>query len=481
MRNLRSHLADYGHLYDLVVLFRVGNAMRHLDEIEHYCPAAKVVFHVSDLHFLRFERQAQFEDSQKLREDAAILKERELATMRRAHATIVHSSHEKEMLDAMLGWQDASRIFVLGWAIAIPGTSVPFAQRDGMVFVGGFQHGPNVDAVDYFVAEVFPRIREELAGARFLIVGSRAPERFRSFGVAGVEFVGFVEKLAPLLDRCRFSVAPLRYGAGTKGKIYTSLSHGLPCVSTTIGAEGMGLVPGADVLVADTPEELARQCVRLHRDEVLWNTLSANGYRFLDAHASLDVGREVVHRILAGLGLGGRARRAVAPPPAAPSRARGSSRTARRSRRSWHRRRRRASSGSRTASSASTRATQEEYDLEGWCEVCEGPSAFHVDKVWGGRARDEAYWEPNWRERCLCARCQLKTRERVIAARTRDFVRSRGAAGADIYLTEQATPCTNGSRTASRIRARWAASTSARRWREGAWTSRAPAMRTSSA
>jgi GT2 family glycosyltransferase/glycosyltransferase involved in cell wall biosynthesis/SAM-dependent methyltransferase len=438
--NLKAHLAEWGHLYDAVIFFRVGNATRHLDDIEFYCPQAKIIFHTSDLHFLRFERQAEVENSDKLRADAAILKERELATMRRTHATIVHSSLEKEMLDEMLGWKGASRIFVLGWAIPIPGTKQGFAERDGMVFVGGYQHGPNVDAVDYFVKDVFPLVRAKLPKARFLIVGSRAPDRFRELKVDGVEFIGFVEDLAPLLDKCRMSIAPLRYGAGTKGKIYTSLSHGLPCVSTSIGAEGMNLVHEKDVLVADTAEDFAQQVVRLHEDEALWSRLSQNGYQFLEAHASLDVGREVVAAIWRYLGLDGIERRVLAPAAGYPAPkevivcdragydAFMESALAKQQLQ-FEDRIIRKHSGS-----------QDEYDLEGWCEVCEARTAFHVDKLWGGQPREGTFWEPNWRERCLCLRCQLNTRQRVIAARVRDHVRSLAPRQPDVYLTEQVTP-----------------------------------------
>ena len=437
--NLKSHLAEWGHLYDAVIFFRVGNATRHLDDIEFYCPRAKIIFHTSDLHFLRFERQAEVEQSEKLRADAAVLKERELATMRRTHATIVHSSLEKEMLDGMLDWKERSRIFVLGWAIPIPGTGKAFGERDGMVFVGGYQHGPNVDAVDHFVNDVFPLVRAKLPGAKFLIVGSRAPERFRNLNVEGVEFVGFVEDLGALLDRCRMSIAPLRYGAGTKGKIYTSLSHGLPCVSTPIGAEGMNLVHGKDVLVAESAPDFAEQVVRLHEDEALWNRLSANGYKFLEAHASLDVGREVVTTIFGYLGLDRLERRPITPAPGAPM----PREVLVRNRVQYE------------AFMASDMArqqlhfedvtirkhsgTQDEYDLEGWCEVCESRSAFHVDRIWGGRELADGFWEPNWRERCVCVRCHLNTRQRVIGARVRDHVRSRPQP-MDVYLTEQVTP-----------------------------------------
>jgi GT2 family glycosyltransferase/ubiquinone/menaquinone biosynthesis C-methylase UbiE/glycosyltransferase involved in cell wall biosynthesis len=438
--NLHSHLAEHGHLYDMVLFFRVGNSTRHLDEIELYCPQAKIVFHTSDLHFLRFERQAQFEDSQKLRDDAVLLKERELSTMRRTHATIVHSTVEKRLLDGLLGWQDDSRIFTLGWSIPIAGTTRGFRERDGILFVGGYQHGPNVDAVDYFVQEIFPRVRSQLPRARFLIVGSRAPERFRDLGVEGVEFVGFVADLAGLLDRSRMTVAPLRYGAGTKGKIYTSLSHGVPCVATSIGAEGMDLADGEEVLVADDPAGFAAHVARLHEDEALWNRLSANGYEYLKAHASTEVGRKVMAAILRHVGLEGREPRAVLPAAARPM-----PREALVADREQYE----AFMGSKLARRQllyevrlirKHSALQEQYDLEGWCEVCERRSVFHVDKIWGGQVRDGSYWEPNWRERCVCAGCQLNTRQRVIAARMREHVRSLGRGSVDAYLTEQVTP-----------------------------------------
>jgi GT2 family glycosyltransferase len=438
--NLKAHLSEYGHLYDAVVLFRIGNATRNLDDIELYCPQAKIVFHTSDLHFRRYERQAEMDDSPKLREDAAILKERELSAIRRVDATIVHSSLEKELLDEMLGWKDRSPIFVLGWTIPIQGTSTPFRERDGIVFVGGYQHDPNVDAVDFFVRDVFPAVREKLPNARFLIVGSKAPDRFRTFGVDGVEFIGYVEELAPVLDRCRISVAPLRYGAGTKGKIYTSLSHGLPCVSTTVGAEGMNLTHEIDVLVADAPADFAAQVVRLHEDEALWSRMSENGYKFLSGHASMDVGREVVDKLFQYVGLSHMQRKCLAPAAGLPMRKEAIVRDRLEYRnlvasdvagrqRTFETRTIRRHSGS-----------QEEYDLDGWCEACGGRRPFHVDKLFGGHSLAESpFWEPDWRERCVCHDCRLNARQRLVVARIRDHVRSI-ASQIEVYLTEQATP-----------------------------------------
>ena len=83
---------------------------------------------------------------------------------------------------------------------------------------------------------------------------------------------------------------------------------------------------------------------------------------------------------------------------------------------------------------------QDEYDLDGWCEVCERPSAFRVDKLWGGKPLEGWAWQPNWRERCVCVGCHLNTRQRVIAARVRDHVRAHASRPMEVYLTEQVTP-----------------------------------------
>ena len=81
---------------------------------------------------------------------------------------------------------------------------------------------------------------------------------------------GYRPKIDELLDGCRLSVAPLRWGAGIKGKVATSLAAGLPCVATSVAVEGAGLVPGQEILVADAPSEIAAAIVRIYLDDALW-------------------------------------------------------------------------------------------------------------------------------------------------------------------------------------------------------------------
>ena len=109
---------------------------------------------------------------------------------------------------------------------------------------------------------------------------------------------GFVQDLRPIMDKCVMSVVPLRYGAGTKGKLAMSLAYGLPSVTTSIGAEGMGLAQGEAVHIADDPAEFARYVVQLYRDAEGWARMSQASLHYVDTHLSRQGGTEVVRRAL---------------------------------------------------------------------------------------------------------------------------------------------------------------------------------------
>jgi glycosyltransferase involved in cell wall biosynthesis len=157
----------------------------------------------------------------------------------------------------------------------------PLAGRAGVCFVGGFRHPPNADGIRWYVDTTWPLVLREVPDAKLYIVGSHMPPEIRALGERqGVEAVGFVADLADFLDRRRASVAPLRYGAGAKGKVAGSLAQGLPVACTTVAAEGMGLKPGENVLVGDTPEALAAHVVELLRDDARWLALSDAGLAF---------------------------------------------------------------------------------------------------------------------------------------------------------------------------------------------------------
>jgi GT2 family glycosyltransferase len=271
------HLADF----DLVILCRAPIAAKYLPAILARAQRPPVVLDTVDLHFLREERHAALEKDPALAEQAARLKTLELALARQSNLVWVVSTHEADLLG-----QEAptARVEIVPNIHTVRTNVPPFRERQDLMFIGTFLHPPNVDAVLYFVEQIFPRIRREIPGIRFRVVGPDAPPAIRELAAPDVEIVGHVPHVEPLFDVARLSVAPLRYGAGMKGKIGQSLAYGLPVVTTTVGAEGMSLRHREQALIADEPEAFAAAVVELYRDASLWATLSEQGRCHVEAH-----------------------------------------------------------------------------------------------------------------------------------------------------------------------------------------------------
>ncbi|TMD00070.1 MAG: glycosyltransferase family 4 protein [Chloroflexi bacterium] len=143
------------------------------------------------------------------------------------------------------------------------------------VFLGSYDHSPNIDTALHLAGEVMPRVRRDL-DAHLWLAGSNPPPAVTALQGEHVTVTGYVPDVETLLRRARVFVAPLRYGAGMKGKIGHAMSQGLPVVTTTIGAEGMGLVDGTHALVRDDPEGFAAAVVALHTEQPLWERVSTS-------------------------------------------------------------------------------------------------------------------------------------------------------------------------------------------------------------
>ncbi|PYS98550.1 MAG: glycosyl transferase family 2, partial [Acidobacteria bacterium] len=170
---------------------------------------------------------------------------------------------------------------------------ISFEEREHLLFVGNFLHRPNTDAILFFAGEILPAVRESLPGVELLIVGDNAPPEFASF--EGVRLLGYVPDVDPLFARARVFVAPVRFGAGVKGKIGEALAYAVPVVTTTIGAEGMELRDEEEALIADTPHDFAAAVVRLYRDAGLWQRLSDNAHAHVERHFSPRVVGKIVN------------------------------------------------------------------------------------------------------------------------------------------------------------------------------------------
>lgn len=289
IRSASDGIRHYGADADMVLLCRVNEASAFLDTVLQHAPKAKVVFDTVDLHFLREQRQAEIFNSSLLARAAEKTRKRELETIQKCHASLFRSTYEMELMEELL---PEARLFHVPIVRHIPGASgVPFEERRGVLFIGGFTHPPNTDAVAYFASQVWPILRKAGLNHKFLIAGSSIPDKIQKLAGNDIEVLGYIPDLTEMFSNCLLTVAPLRYGAGTKGKVITSLSYGVPCVASSVAAEGFGFEDGKHVLVADEPEAMARMILRICEDKTLWQKLSSQGLDYCRHHFSLDAVR----------------------------------------------------------------------------------------------------------------------------------------------------------------------------------------------
>ena len=284
--SLQAAVLEVAPDIDFAFLHRLDVARPIIDLVRSSAPRAKVVFNTVDLHFLRKRREAELFGGRWRFDRAEATKRDELEVIQKADATIVVSSAERRLLTELV---PAASVFEIGLPIVCaPAATSGWDARRDIVFLGGFDHAPNSDAVLYFVHEVWPLLLEAGYRDRFLIVGSNMPPEIESLGTDQIIAEGYVENLQDVFSTTRISIAPLRFGAGIKGKVATSLGYGVPCVATSIGVEGSGLVDNVDVLVGDAPGEFASQILRVYHDGQLWTNLSQNGLLFFRENYSLE-------------------------------------------------------------------------------------------------------------------------------------------------------------------------------------------------
>jgi hypothetical protein len=294
--SVTEYLQQEGQRLDLVHIYRYANMDLLAGRVRELAPQARLVFATADLHHLREERRAHLAG----RAAPKAVRAAELRAIRAADATILTNDHEQALLAKTQEAKNA-RLVLLRWIARPTPPTRGFAERQGICFLGNFRHPPNIDGVEWFAAEVLPLVRRELPDLRLLLAGADMPASIRALEGEGVEVLGWVPDLAALFGRVRLSVAPLRFGAGFKGKVATSLAHGLPVVGSSVSLEGTGLVPGDGVAVADTPEAFVREIVRLHEDRALWEEQSARALERVAAlyspETALAVWRDLLHQM----------------------------------------------------------------------------------------------------------------------------------------------------------------------------------------
>jgi len=261
------HPAIWNHLethcqttrYDWIIAefwHQAETLIPQIRKIQKFQPTLKFATDSVDIHFLRELAGLRLKASASEQEIALVhdRKSRELAVYHESDLVFVVSEEDQQSLRDNHCRSETEIIPNIVSLYERAGTP----DANTLLFIGGFRHAPNVDAVLWFVDQVFPLIRSEIPNVVFRIVGSHPPKEITELSkLDGINVVGFVKCTASELDNATVSIAPLRYGAGMKGKVTEALSCGMPVVTTSFGAQGLGATNGIHMFIADDPQQFA--------------------------------------------------------------------------------------------------------------------------------------------------------------------------------------------------------------------------------
>ena len=299
--NLEEKLIKYLPLIDGVWLCRPELCDKYMDLIR-LKTKAPIIYDTIDLHFLRLKRQKDYLDPsyQNTSWSWQTYQKLELNYANQAEATVVVTEDEKQVLSS-LGVKNVWIIPNIHEEISLS-EKVAFDQRAGLVFIGSYNHPPNIDAVKWLCLEIMPLVWASRPDITVNLLGSNLKDEVKELASDKVIVTGYVPEVEPYFQKSRVFVAPLRFGAGMKGKIGQSLSLGLPTITTKIGAEGMGLIDHQDVLIADTDEEFAQAVIELYDNMELWQKLADNSLETIKRYQPATV-QTNLQALLSNLGI----------------------------------------------------------------------------------------------------------------------------------------------------------------------------------
>lgn len=282
---LVAWLAAYGAALDHVMLMRPGPSRDLLPTILHGTQA-KLSYYGHDLHFARLRREAALHHDIDLAELADRMLAVERGIWRAVDIVLYLSDEEAATVRRLEPGVDARSVPIVAYGSFITRESPPPGET--LLFVGNFAHTPNEDAALWFVREILPLIRSSRPTARLILAGSGPTPRIRALAGAGLEVTGYVSDpaLTALYDQARVVVAPLRFGAGVKGKIVEALRLGVPVVTTRIGAEGLPDIESI-IPIHDKPRPMADAITRLVTNDSAWTEQAARQVVYAKNHFSV--------------------------------------------------------------------------------------------------------------------------------------------------------------------------------------------------
>lgn len=280
-------IRDNGEHIDYAFLNRPHIAPAYMDALQKYTNA-RIVYYGHDLAFLRGMREYEVTGKEEFLEESKEWQPKELALMRQADMAYYPSYVEVDEIHAIDPTINVKAIPAYLFE-DIQWQGYDFQNRKDIMFIGGFGHRPNVDAVKWLAAEILPELVQLIPDIKIHILGSNAPQEILDLNSDHMIIEGFVtdEQLEQFYKTCRISLVPLRYGAGIKGKVVEAMRYGMPVVTTSTGAEG---IPNASdaMIVEDDSKRLAEKLASLYNDSQALTQMSENCVLYVQKNYSME-------------------------------------------------------------------------------------------------------------------------------------------------------------------------------------------------
>ncbi|MBS4063407.1 MAG: glycosyltransferase [Chitinophagaceae bacterium] len=262
------------HSFDHIWLTGFHLAEKYFDKVK--ATNSHIIYDTVDLHYLRFAREEQLNNQPSKRSQE--IKTKELDFIRRAAITYVVSEVERALLKEL---QIGNVHILSNIHIPVQDQGLPFQERKDLLFIGGFHHQPNIDAVKWLKQEIMPLVWQKDASITVHIVGSSPTDEIKNMQQNNFIIHGFVKDVTPYFQSSKLFVCPLRYGAGVKGKIGQALEYHLPVVTTAVGSEGMGMQHGIHCWQAEDAHHFADAILYLYNNESDWNHIHSHAQEAL--------------------------------------------------------------------------------------------------------------------------------------------------------------------------------------------------------
>ena len=254
--------------------------------IAENCPNAIRILDTEDLHFLRKVRHQQIKKGKEFTNEALLKSDdtkREIASIFRCDLSLIISSYEMDLLQSVFKIDEKILYYLPFLLDKIDEHQAkkwkPFEERNHFVFIGNFYHKPNVDAVITLKNKIWSAIRKQLPNAEIHIYGAYVQQQIQELHNQKEGFIikGFAESAKEVIENSRVLLAPLRFGAGIKGKLTEAMLCGTPSVTTSIGAEGMGEDVYWNGFVEDHFSNFSKMAVMLYTEKNTWAMAQKNG------------------------------------------------------------------------------------------------------------------------------------------------------------------------------------------------------------